>query len=347
MKWCSTLLLCLLIPISFTFGQETTMSVHYINVDQANAALLEFPCGAILIDAGAQDAESKKHLVKYLVKFFKRRTDLNKTLDLVMVTHCHKDHNSALDTIADLFTIKRYIDNSLTYGSGRANQRKLQREASDRGIEYASYTFEDIIKKGDQKGLTNKIIDPLKCDQVDPKIFLYSSAFDELYEGWTDEDYDNGNNHSLFIKVVFGKSSFLFVGDGENAEMEMLVHYYEGSSALDADVLLVGHHGADNATTDEFLDAVTPKYAVISCGNNSEEERGYPMNAYHHGHPKEVAIEMLQQHIPDFRETPVKISVGLGKKRFKNVMLAKQIYGTPWDGDIIIDATIDGEYTIE
>ncbi len=58
-------------------GQEV-MRVHYIDVGQADAALLEFPCGAILIDAGAQDANHVTILTNYLTNFFQRRTDLNK-----------------------------------------------------------------------------------------------------------------------------------------------------------------------------------------------------------------------------------------------------------------------------
>src|ERR1700749_3857303 len=59
---------------------EPTMSAHFIDVGQALAVLLEFPCGAILVDTGAQDDEHVESLVKYLNDFYSRRSDLDKTL---------------------------------------------------------------------------------------------------------------------------------------------------------------------------------------------------------------------------------------------------------------------------
>lgn len=59
------------------------MYVHFINVAQGASALLEFPCAAILIDAGAQDAGFHEKLMNYLGAFFERRKDLDSTLDLI------------------------------------------------------------------------------------------------------------------------------------------------------------------------------------------------------------------------------------------------------------------------
>lgn len=326
---------------------DDVMYVHYINVGQANAALLEFPCGAVLIDAGAQDAAAAEHLIQYLDDFFDERKDLNKTLDLVMVTHCHLDHNSALDKIAQTFRIERYIDNGLRKGSGKANQVWLQDQAAVSGITYANYSYQTITKNDNAKGLTNKIIDPLKCEGVDPKIILYSGAFDKKPGGWTKGDFeDNGNNHSLFIKVLFGKASFLFIGDGETAEMNTVTNYYNGTDALDADVLMVGHHGAKNATTHAFLDAVTPNYAVISCGQWYDSTTGGKFNTYHYGHPTDSALNMLAAHIPGSRSRPITVKAGLKAKTFIDVDVRKRIYATPWDNDVVIRATEDGRYKV-
>ncbi len=62
------------------------------------------------------------------------------------------------------------------------------------------------------------------------------------------------HNHSVVIKVTFGKSSFLFTGDLETAALETLLQTYS-SSLLDIDILRVGHHGAANATTSAYLNA--------------------------------------------------------------------------------------------
>src|SRR5687768_15102080 len=80
---------------------QPAMQAHFLPVGQAHATLLEFPCGAALIDAGAQDAESVARLQAYLDQFFDRRTDLNRTLDLILITHNHIDHTRALREIAE------------------------------------------------------------------------------------------------------------------------------------------------------------------------------------------------------------------------------------------------------
>ena len=55
-----------------------SMTAHFIDIGQGESVLLEFSCGAMLIDAGAQDAAARTALVAYLNKFFARRTDLTR-----------------------------------------------------------------------------------------------------------------------------------------------------------------------------------------------------------------------------------------------------------------------------
>src|SRR5688500_18698502 len=81
--------LCLALAVAVVPGSSQTapsMTAHFIDVGQAQATLLEFPCGAMLIDAGAQDATHRTKLLGYLDRFFQRRKDLNRTLDTILVT---------------------------------------------------------------------------------------------------------------------------------------------------------------------------------------------------------------------------------------------------------------------
>jgi beta-lactamase superfamily II metal-dependent hydrolase len=80
---------------------QPVMRAHFLPVGQAHSTLLEFSCGATLIDAGAQDAESVARLLSYLDQSFERRTDLNKTSDLIVITHNHSDHTQALREVAE------------------------------------------------------------------------------------------------------------------------------------------------------------------------------------------------------------------------------------------------------
>lgn len=89
------------------------------------------------------------------------------------------------------------------------------------------------------------------------------------------------NEGSLVCRVDLGSVSFLFTGDaGEESEWAMVT----SGLNLDADVLKVGHHGSVGASSERFLQAVTPDYAVISVGAD---------NSY--GHPAEEALSRLEK----------------------------------------------------
>ena len=90
----------------------------------------------------------------------------------------------------------------------------------------------------------------------------------------------NANDYSVAILLEYGKNRFLFTGDAEEAsEAEMLTNGID----ISADVYKVAHHGSRSASTQEFLNAVHPKYAVISCGEG---------NSY--GHPHAEVLNRLR-----------------------------------------------------
>jgi len=93
-------------------------------------------------------------------------------------------------------------------------------------------------------------------------------------EAWTENDM------SIVLRVDYGSSSFLFTGDAEEMSEYMMM---EAGVPLYADVLKVAHHGSRWSTTPEFVEAVHPTWAVISCGAG---------NAY--GHPHEEVLRALE-----------------------------------------------------
>src|SRR5688572_31717953 len=104
------------------------MMAHFIDVGQAHSTLLEFSCGAILIDAGAQDDANEQTPIGYLETFLDRRTDLNRTLDSILITHNHIDHTRALRRVVETFTVERFIENGFTTGSGAGDPNWLRGE---------------------------------------------------------------------------------------------------------------------------------------------------------------------------------------------------------------------------
>lgn len=129
------------------------------------------------------------------------------------------------------------------------------------------------------------------------KIYFLNDTTNYLYNNF------DSNNKSGIIKIVYGKNSFLFVGDAEHESEEYLVERY--SEFLKSDVLKVGHHGSKTSSSDEFLELVDPKIGIISAGI---------MNKFKH--PSKVVID---------------------KFKHKNVVLRR----TDYEGAIII--TSDGE----
>jgi competence protein ComEC len=351
------LLAVLLTGYSFVaMGQSNdSMYAHFIDVGQGQAILLEFPKGAVLIDAGGQE-DMKDKLLVFLNQFFSRRTDLNRTLNGVIITHQHIDHDQGLKDITTRYKILNYVDNGHhdTHGSGRM-QPWMQQHANDLHINYEAITYDMVTAGHNFKGLTDNKIDPVTGSPVDPLITVYSGAF---LPGEVSDMKEN--NHSLVVKVVYGRASFLFMGDLETSGIEKVTEYYKNTPAvLDADVLQVGHHGAKNAVTKDWIKAVTPKYAVINCGQwnwgKNADSTSHKFTTYAYGHPNKIAIDLLERNMPELRAQPLRVMIGIRGQdptdpqnfpEFKPATITKNIYATAWNGNINIKATADGQYAV-
>lgn len=328
------------------------MVAHFIDVGQADCTLLEFPTGAILVDAGSQDDPFTDKLVAYLDAFFVRRADLNKTFESVIVTHNHIDHTRALRTIAERYTVERYIDNGHTTGTGTGNPNWLRKEvkAGNRSTIIREVADQEVMAVTAKTGLTDAVIDPLTSPTCDPKIVVLSGRVDEN-PGWSHDAFDNKNNHSLVVRVDFGESSFLFTGDMEESAIETMLDWYDETSALDTDVYHVGHHGSHNGTTSELLQALTPELAVISCGQPSFGQpsgRGRPkgFSTFVYGHPRRAVLDILGIAIPGKRSAAIDVQAGEGSRQFQSYRVRKNIYATPWDGTLTVTATPTGSMQV-
>ena len=92
------------------------------------------------------------------------------------------------------------------------------------------------------------------------------------------------NNNSIVCKLYYKNFSMLFTGDIEEiAEKQILSDYKVRLQMLDSTILKVGHHGSKTSSTQEFLDAVKPKIALIGVGENNK-----------FGHPNAKVIERLE-----------------------------------------------------
>jgi len=337
------------LALSLTFGSgasSQTMQVHFIDVGQGAATLVEFPCAAILVDTGGEnnpDFDSNPELVAYLDGFFNQRSDLNKTLHSLILTHPHIDHTRGVEDVLGRYKILNAITNGQEQGSGQAGQIALHRkvaatEGTDNPIGFVAAQVKDIPAN---QGLTNDVIDPVRCPNVDPKItLLWGSVEDNL--GWKRADFNNLNNHSAIIRVDFGKSSILIQGDLEDAAIPDFLAHYANSTLLVADVYGVGHHGSANGTTEALLRAMAPKIAVMEMGPDTRQET---FSAWGYGHPRKTTVDRLQRFVSTPRKE-VTVDVATGQHQFQPQVIRKAIYGTGWDGTVVLQADANGGWRV-
>lgn len=342
---------------------DDIMRIHFIDVGQGDATLVELPCGSILIDTGGEKwpkrgrarYESTPHLIDYLTQFFNRRTDLHGRLDLLLLTHAHIDHTRGVADVVSQFSPRNVVFNHADHGSGFDEQKKLMKYGNYSNVG-SWYVLERLIDKA--TGFTNAVVDPINCGSIDPQIRVLWGSVESRPATWGRKDFKNGNNHSVVVRIDFGDASILWTGDLEEGKdtwwtdydggIESLIHVYRHTNLLDADVYQVGHHGSHNGTSPELLAEITPELAIISAGPANCERKGF--TAYSHGHPREEVVQELEDIITANRSTPasVRTYLGPGRKTPQNLRtVTKAIYSTGWDGTVVLEAKPDGTWTVE
>jgi hypothetical protein len=201
----------------------------------------------------------------------------------------------------------------------------------------------EIVKRS---GMTDEIIDPIACKDVDPTLRVLWGGVDED-PGWGTDNYGkprfaNQNNHSVVVRVDFGEASVLITGDLEDVAIRGLIARYEGTRWLDVDVYQAGHHGSANGTTRELVDATSPALALIAMG---DPIRQHSWTAWAYGHPRAVTVNLLNDGVTLGRP-PMEVLVAKGVKRFTSRTVDRAIFGTGWDGAVAVDVTTDGEISV-
>jgi competence ComEA-like helix-hairpin-helix protein len=182
----------------------------------------------------------------------------------------------------------------------------------------------------------------VSCPTIDPKITLLWGSLEDNTLDWKQSAFNNLNNHSAIVRVDFGQSSILIQGDLEESAIPDFVAHYRNSNLLAADVYQVGHHGSANGTTDELLQAIAPKIAVMAMGPDTREAT---FSAWGFGHPRKTTVDRLQRFVSTTRKE-VTVDVATGQHQFQPQVLRKAIYGTGWDGTVVLEADTIGGWRV-
>ena len=226
--------LLLLMLLMFTAGCGTVASaenlvVYFLDVGQADAAILQCGDEVMMIDGG--ESSDSSLIYSYLTK------TLGIThIDYMIATHPHSDHIGGLSGALNACSV------GVVYSPVRS---------------YDSKQFSSLVKYTQKQGL----------DMTVPEVgdsFAFGDAQVQFLSPMT--EYSNINDCSIVVRITHGSNTFLFTGDAEwDAEHDMVASGYD----LSATVLKVGHHGSDTSSSYVFLREVMPKYAVISCGEGN------------------------------------------------------------------------------
>ncbi len=226
-------------------SNNQTLEVYFIDVGQGDSALIIDGDEAMLIDGGLPSASQK-------IYSFLESKNINH-LKYIVASHAHNDHVGGLSAALEHSSCDEILVPYLESDNERFQSLLSKAEEKDVSVIQA--------KEGETYSLKNAEMNVL---------------------GPTDIIENDDNNNSFVFRLDYKNVSFLFTGDAEQMEEQLLLYnHYED---LDVDVLKVGHHGSSNAASSAWMKAVDPQYAVISCGKD---------NSY--GHPHEETLQLLKQ----------------------------------------------------
>lgn len=225
--------------------------IDYIDVGQGDSILIRQGEHTMLIDGGTSDC--KDNLLDFL------KNENVQKFDYIVGTHPHEDHIGSLDDVVNEFDFETILFPKITT---------------------TTKTFENLVTAVSNKG--KKFTTPVSGNEYS----LGEAKFKILAP--SSDSYQSLNNYSIVIKLTYGNNAFMFTGDAETISETEILNSFDD---LKADVLKIGHHGSTTSTSKKFLNAVSPKYAVISVGKD---------NSYNH--PTKTTMNKLEEaNIPVYR----------------------------------------------
>lgn len=249
----------------FALSSSQNLIIDFLDVGQGDAAFIKTSQGhQILIDGGPGST--------VLSKLAERMPFWDKSIDLIILTHPESDHMAGIMEI-----LQRYqVDYFLWTGIVRDTP------------EYKKFISILEQKKNPPDSSWMASINPQKGAEVITvsagQVVRAGDAFINIlypFENLSGKELKNTSNDSCIVaRLAFGQDSFLFAGDISSVAEK---NFFSQKNILASNVLKVSHHGSKYSTSEDFLQSVNPKIAVISVGKD---------NSY--GHPTQEVLNRLE-----------------------------------------------------
>lgn len=208
---------------------NSVLNITFFDIGKADSILITVENKVILIDTGKD--ENAEEIISYLKK------EHITTIDFLIITHFDKDHVGGADKILNELAVHSVITPNYESNSKQYNEY----------IDSLYNSDASLIKLSSKKDI------PLK------------TATFTIYPPEKNKYEEEDNDFSLVISLVHGENSFLFAGDAEEERLNELITMEN----LEHTLLKVPHHGKYEINSEEFFSLVNPKYAVITCSNES------------------------------------------------------------------------------
>ncbi|CYU64238.1 DNA internalization-related competence protein ComEC/Rec2 [Streptococcus suis] len=245
-KWLLGLSLVLAL-LFFITKHPLENEVTVVDIGQGDSIFLRDMRGrTVLIDVGGrvdfaakkewQERSSQANAERTLIPYLHSRgVD---RIDSLVLTHTDTDH------VGDVLEVAKQVQIGRIY------------------VSQGSLTVPDFV------ATLKEINVPVHVVKVGDRLPIFDSYLEVLYPDGTG---DGGNNDSIVLYGRLLETNFLFTGDLEQGELDLIETYPN----LPVDVLKAGHHGSKGSSYPEFLDHIEAKIALVSAGEN---------NCYKHPH---------------------------------------------------------------
>ena len=243
------------------------LTVKVLDVGQGDAILINTGEQVILIDTGDDKYREDNRKNEDNNQLFAALDKEGIThIDKLIMTHAHADHIGKAAKVIKQYGVTELIHNGIPSASGAF--RNALKAAKAQGTKQIKVEAGDVLDFGN--GVSFKVLNPT------------SQIIENDTRDLQADKKVNVNNESIVGILSLGDFSMLLTGDAEkDVEKDLLAAY---GNSLKCKVYKAPHHGSHTSSSVNYVKAVQPEYAIISCGPNNK-----------YGHPHKETMQTFKK----------------------------------------------------